>query len=152
MDVCSTAKGTIVMMSPMIIVATLEEGVDNHHCCCRRSSSRMSPLSTLTVVYVSHHHGCRCSCRRQHRPSLQPLRPSTLAIVSAIAIVDVNTGTVTGATIAVVTGVIKTPARTARGVDMGRMRRTITTRATSHRDGRDHESIKDGEGGWRGRE
>ena len=81
---------------------------------------------------------------------LRPLRLSTLAIVSAIAIVDVNAGTVTGATIAVGTGVIKTPARLARGVDVGRMRTTITTRATSHRDGCNHESIEDGEGGVEG--
>ena len=38
------------MMSPMIIVATLEEGVDNHHCHCRRSSLRMSPFIMAVVA------------------------------------------------------------------------------------------------------
>ncbi len=33
----------------------------------------------------------------------------------AIAIIDVNAGTVMGMMIAIATGVIKTPARTARG-------------------------------------
>ena len=66
--------------------------VDVGHC----SSSPMSPLSTLTVVDVSHHHGCRCGRRHQRRPLLRPSPPSTLAIVTAVAIVNVNAGTVTG--------------------------------------------------------
>jgi hypothetical protein len=89
-DACSVI-GTIIMMSTsMIIVVTLEEGVNNHCRRRRRSSSWMSPSSTMAVVYVSHHH------RRQRRPSLLPSPPSTSAIVTTIAIVNVNLGTVTG--------------------------------------------------------
>ena len=81
---------------------------------------------------------------------LRPLLLSTSAIATAIAAIDVNAGTVTGVTIAVATSVIETPARTARGGDVGRMRATITMRATSHHNGQDCESSKDNAGGRTG--
>ena len=73
---------------------------------------------------------------------LRPLPLSTLA--SATAIAAINVSIVTGVMIAIATGTIKTPARTARGGGE-RMRTAITTRATSRRNGHDCKSSKDNE-------